>query len=287
MAAPQSYAAVARSAVSETEGHELMGRTYGIKMYMQSNLPFKAFLDALGETVGKKAIVSGAVVSGKVVVLLKTEQAVALALERGVTAGGNFAAMDPWGGSILPVILSNVPTFVPDALLIPHVRKLGEVRSGLTKLLYRFDDPEMQHIYTFKRRVYIQLAQGTDTEGSFEVEVDDFSYRVFWNAGQVRCHACKKVGHFRRNCPRTRAASSTTMARESTTGPSGAAGFTTVAREGFTPLPPTPIPPPPPCPVPVAVDAGEVRGVDGKVWEHQRGRSQEKEETSPGGSPRR
>ena len=54
-------------------------------------------------------------------ILLQDEQAVHLALEKGLTVGGTFLAVDPLETTSQKMILSNVQPYIPAELLLPNL----------------------------------------------------------------------------------------------------------------------------------------------------------------------
>jgi len=149
---------------------------------------------------------------GKAVFFLRAERAVHLALDRGLTVGGTFLAVDPLEATALRILLSNVLPYVPAELLLPHLHLLGEVRSGVTPIPLGLRDATFRHIYSFRRQVFVRMAREECLEGDFDFPFQGATYRVFWSVDGVRCHACKEVGHVRKNCPASKATDPTTKA---------------------------------------------------------------------------
>lgn len=96
--------------------------------------------------------------------------------------------MEPWVTTVRPGHLRDVPTFIRDVLLLPHLAKIGEVRSRLTGLMPC--DPCLKVILSFNRRVFMKVRVRTGAEGSFIVEYVGDLYRVRWSWGEARCHVC-------------------------------------------------------------------------------------------------
>eukprot|EP00061_Rhincodon_typus_P015095 g42583.t1 len=85
---------------------------------------------------------------GKAVFFLKTEQAVHLTLEKGLTVSWVFLAVDPLDVVSQMVIVLNIPPFVLCELLLPYLRQLREVRLGVVPALFVLKEARLRHVYS-------------------------------------------------------------------------------------------------------------------------------------------
>jgi len=175
-------------------------------------MTIEACVRAMAEVVGPSAIVAASKMYGKSVFFLKTERAVHLALEKGLTVSGTFLAVDPLEATAHRIMISNVPPYIPAELLLPHLHLLGEVRSGVTPVPLGLRDASLRHIYSFRRQAFVRLAREECLEGGFNVPHEGVVHHVFWSADGLRCHACKEVGHVKKNCPASKTAEPTIRA---------------------------------------------------------------------------
>jgi len=173
----------------------------GVKCYAHPDMSIEACVRAMAGVVGPSAIVAASKMYGKAVFFLRSERAIHLALDKGLTVGGTFLAVDPLEATADRVILSNVPPYIPSELLLPHLHLLGAVRSGVTPIPLGLRDDSLRHVFSFRRQAYVRLAREECMEGGFNITYESISHRVFWSADGMRCHACKEVGHMRKNCP--------------------------------------------------------------------------------------
>jgi len=202
----------ARAAPEAPSPFRLITKQLGVKCYAHPDMSIEACVRAMAGVVGPSAIVAASKMYGKAVFFLKAERAVHLALEKGLTVSVTFLAVDPLEATAHRILLSNVPPYVPAELLRPHLHLLGEVRSGVTPIPLGLRDVPFRHIYSFRRQAFVRLAREECLEGGFNVLYQGETHRVFWSADGVRCHACKEVGHVKKNCPASKAAEPTTKA---------------------------------------------------------------------------
>ena len=76
-------------------------------------MTIEACIKAMAGVVGPLAIVASTKMYRKAVFFLKAERAVHLALEKGLTVGGTFLAVDPLEATAHKIVISNVPPFLP------------------------------------------------------------------------------------------------------------------------------------------------------------------------------
>ena len=103
----------------------LLTRQLGVKCYAHPDMSIEACAKAMAGVVGPSAIVAASKMYGRAVFFLKAERAVHLALEKGLTVGGTFLAVDPLEATAHKIVISNVPPFLPVELLLPHLHLLG------------------------------------------------------------------------------------------------------------------------------------------------------------------
>eukprot|EP00061_Rhincodon_typus_P004693 g23202.t1 len=112
----------------------------------------------MASVVGLLAIVTSAKTYGKAIFFLLSEQAVHLAVEKGLTVGGTYLPVNPLEVIAQKIMISNIPPFIASQLLLPHYQSLGEIWSGVMLFLLGLKDPALKYVYSFRRQVFVCLA---------------------------------------------------------------------------------------------------------------------------------
>uniref|UniRef100_H2ZYQ5 CCHC-type domain-containing protein n=1 Tax=Latimeria chalumnae TaxID=7897 RepID=H2ZYQ5_LATCH len=137
---------------------------------------------------------------GKAVFFLKSEAATHRVVKQGISIGGTYVPVEPLTGLGTKVVLSNVPPFLGDHLLRPHLEAPGVIKSPISLIPLECRDPTLRHILSFCCQVLVLLPDCGDVEGSFEVSYEDTSCKIFYSLEGVCCYGCREPGHIRKNC---------------------------------------------------------------------------------------
>nr|P14380.1 RecName: Full=Transposon TX1 uncharacterized 82 kDa protein; AltName: Full=ORF 1 [Xenopus laevis]AAA49975.1 ORF1 [Xenopus laevis] len=186
-----------------TAGVEKLTRKHGVRCLMSSTHGIEAYIKAAAEVVGHSAVVAASKMYGKAIIFARTLTAVHTLVQRGITVGGSYVPVEPLEGLGTRVVLSNVPPFLQDHLLYPHLQALGELKSNMSRIPLGCKESRLRHVLSFKRQVQLLLPRGQDTiEGSFGVPFEGVLYKIFYSTEEVRCFLCKNLGHTRQSCPK-------------------------------------------------------------------------------------
>ncbi|CAM5102955.1 unnamed protein product [Natator depressus] len=186
-----------------------MTRKHGVQCLLVPASPHvETYVQALARMVGPSAIVAASKMYGKVIIFLALEAAAQEVVERGLAVGGLFVPLEPLEDLGICLVLTSVPPFLPSAALLPALSTLGKSVSVISSLPLGCKDPNLRHIFSFRRQVQLLLPSaardGEALEGSFLVPHQGALYRVYFSTGEARCYLCRASGHVRRDCPLAR-----------------------------------------------------------------------------------
>ncbi|MGH0187909.1 UNVERIFIED_CONTAM: hypothetical protein FKN15_027074 [Acipenser sinensis] len=198
--APKKWAKVAAGEAAAP--FKNITRRHGVRCLLKDSLSIEGFVKAMAKVVGPSAIVAASKMYGKAVFFLKSEAAANTAIERGLAVAGIFIPVEPLAGLGTRVVLSNVPPFLKDDLLRPHLQAMGEIKTSIHPLPISCKDQALRHILSFRRQVTIHLAGRDTVEGSFVVPFEGTNYVIFYSSEEVRCYHCKELGHQKKRCPK-------------------------------------------------------------------------------------
>ncbi|XP_062912789.1 uncharacterized protein lipeb isoform X2 [Mobula hypostoma] len=250
-----SYARAAASPASDNALFRSVKVERGVQCILRPGMTLEKCTEAMEDLVGKGGILATEEEFGKAVFYLVNEELVHRALSRGVTVDNIFLPMELVTAPTQRIVLGHVKPFIPNEDLLPPLARLGQVRSEITAIRHKFKRRTLRTLISFRRQVFMQLEREDDVEGRFTVRHEGVDYQVYWSSERPRCHACREVGHFRRDCPAAR------NPREPTSGTSAAATSAPDPTPARAPAPasdpapardPAPAPHPAPTPVPTS-----------------------------------
>lgn len=188
-------------ASSERVSLDNVSRRHGIKLAPVSNVSVEQCVLAVGEVVGCDSILSASRMNSAVVVFLDTIEKVNSVVQNGVVIQDTFTSVMPLLQPAKRVILSNVPPFIKDQLLIAELSRHGKVVSQMKKIPFGCKSPLLKHVVCFRRQVYMVLKKDADELNvAFKFKVDGFEYVVFVTSDVMKCYRCGKEGHIRGAC---------------------------------------------------------------------------------------
>ncbi|MGH0165773.1 UNVERIFIED_CONTAM: hypothetical protein FKN15_049466 [Acipenser sinensis] len=102
-----------------------------------------------------------------------------------------FIPIEPLAGLSSRVIQSNVPPFIQDALLTPHLQALGELKTAIHPIPPGWKDLPLRHVLPFRHQVTIHLAGQEEVEGSFVVPFEGTNYVIFYSSVRRPVRLCR------------------------------------------------------------------------------------------------
>lgn len=195
---------VASMTASSAGRFESITRQHGIRINTSDSVE-KCSL-AVGELVGHEKIVSAARMNNAVVLFLeKVEWANAL-VQSGIGVGGEYLPVLPLSTPAKKVIISNVPPFVKDEILLESLARHGKIVSPIKKIGIASKNPLLKHVVSFRRFLYMIIEGDRDLELTINVKVEGVNHVVYATTHIMQCFGCGETGHLVRNCPKKRPA---------------------------------------------------------------------------------
>lgn len=181
---------------------EKLTRRHGVKISPEQFCPLERCVLAVGEIAGCENIKSASRMNGAIVIFLKTTELVQKLVENGVVLNDTFTPVLPLSAPSRKITISNVPPFVRNEILERELARYGQVMSGIKRIPLGCKAPQLKHIVSFRRQVYMILNNiNDDLNISLKFKIDNHDYVFFVTSESMKCFRCGSEGHIVRNCP--------------------------------------------------------------------------------------
>lgn len=199
-------------AASGKEKFESLTRRHGIKITSRASVEDCSL--AVGEAIGYDNIVSAARMNSAIVLFLSSVDLVNAVVESGVVIDGTFTSVFPLSSPSKKVIISNVPPFIKDDVLIETLSRYGKLVSPIRKIVISTNSSLIRHIVSHRRFVYMTVTNNKDLDLTLNVTVEGFNYPIYISTCLMKCFSCGQTGHLARACPDKREESVTDKPNE-------------------------------------------------------------------------
>lgn len=99
------------------------------------------------------------------------------------------------------IIISNVSPAIPNDSIITHLKDHNiQIVSPITHVNAGFNIPELAHILSFRRQVYINPDDFQKLPNSVLVNHENTPHRIFFSDDTLSCYLCKLKGHTSKQC---------------------------------------------------------------------------------------
>lgn len=170
-----------------------------------TGISIKDYIVNLGSIIGPKNIIFASKIShSRVCVYLSSKECVDnfMVHHGGITIGDVYLSARRLITPATRIVLSNVSPIIPHEVIESTLRSSNlRVVSPVSFVGVGLGLPEYNHVFSFRRQVYIVLNENKDLPSSLVVTHEDESYRIFLSTDEVRCFICKNTGHISKECP--------------------------------------------------------------------------------------
>ncbi|VVC39001.1 Endonuclease/exonuclease/phosphatase,Zinc finger, CCHC-type, partial [Cinara cedri] len=114
------------------------------------------------------------------------------------------------------IIISNVSPAIPNDSIILHLKDHNiQIVSPITHINAGFNIPELAHILSFRRQVYINPDDFQKLPNSAIIMHENTPHRIFFSDDTLSCYTCKLKGHTSKQCKNLLTEASKTKINES------------------------------------------------------------------------
>jgi len=114
------------------------------------------------------------------------------------------------------IIISNVSPAIPNDSILLHLKDHNiQIVSPITHVNAGFNIPELAHILSFRRQVYINPDDFQKLPNSVLIIHENTPHRIFFSDDTLSCYLCKLKGHTSKQCKNTSTEASKTKINES------------------------------------------------------------------------
>lgn len=213
---------------------ERLTRKHGVKVITEGFVSLEKCVLAIGKVVGCENIKSASRMHGSVVAFLSQTDLVHKIVESGIVINDLFVAVSPLEVPAKKIILSNVPPFLKNELIMNELSRHGQIVSAPKRIPLGCKSPLLKHVVSFRRQLFMLLNKPNEELNIvLKFKIEGSNYVIFATSDTMKCFNCGVDGHLVKNCPKTkeqegdgeRAERDVSVTREATV-PSSAGGET-------------------------------------------------------------
>lgn len=186
----------------DTAGFRSLSRRHGIKIPVGVDFSVEECGLAVGELVGCESVKAASRMNNAVVMFLDSIDKVNSVVERGIVLRNTHTTVFPLMNPAKKIILSNLPPFISDDVLLKELSRHGQIVSAMKMLPSGCKSAKLKHVVSFRRQVFMILKNDIEELSIvMKFKVDGFDYTIFATTETMKCFGCNQEGHSVRNCP--------------------------------------------------------------------------------------
>ena len=181
---------------------ETLTRKHGFKVSPLFPCSVEECSVAVAKVVGAASVKSAARMNGGVVIFVDEVEKANTVVANGVVIKDTFVSVMPLATPATKVLLSNIPPFISDQLIVKELARFGKVVSPVKRLASGCKSPELKHVVSHRRMLFMILNDRTrEMNITFKLTVDGFDYTLYATTDKMKCFGCGEENHLIRSCP--------------------------------------------------------------------------------------
>ena len=150
---------------------------------------------------GRNMIYSSRLGGGRICVYLRNMESVTkIVNEQGILVKGVFVPVRKFMTEAIKIVLSNVCPTITNERITFEMAKFGRVASTVRQISNGFKRPDIAHMLSFRRVMYMIIDKPENLPESIIIEQEAIKYQIYISRDEVTCFKCKGTGHIARNC---------------------------------------------------------------------------------------
>ena len=117
-----------------------------------------------------------------------------------VAFDGSYLEVTPLVRPSTRLTLSNVYPEIPNQIVLENLFPFCKVVSQIRPIPLGIKSQSMSHIMSFRRQVYVIVAQNVTPPASISFQHASVTHRIFLSTDAIRCFKCGGLGHMSRSC---------------------------------------------------------------------------------------
>ena len=187
-------------AASIAQTPDRLSRKHAVRCQAFEEFSVEQYVIAIAELVGEENVIAASRMNKSVVIFLSSLRLVELAVMSGIVIDSRLVQVEEMVKPAKKVIISNVPPFIPNAILAEELSDYGRIVGNFRTIPLGCKSENLKHVQSFRRQVHL-LLRNDNINGLLRVNFEGHIYTLYITTDEMRCFGCNQLGHLRKNCP--------------------------------------------------------------------------------------